>query len=69
MREFNYINKLGCPKKLVARSLNSQGLYAVTIWNMANGERCGTGEVAEQELKKFLHNYGYTFNEEDSVKN
>lgn len=69
MQVFDYINNLGCPKRLVARPLNGQGLYAVTIWNMANMERCGMGEATAQELKKFLRNYGYTFNEEeDSAK-
>lgn len=64
MQEFNYTNKLGCPKKLVAQPLNGQGLYAVTIWDMANGERCGIGEATAQELKDFLRKYDCTFNEE-----
>lgn len=64
MQEFNYINDLGYPKKLVVRPLNGKGLYAITLWNMANGECCGMGEATTQELKDFLLNYGYIFNEE-----
>lgn len=63
MQEFNYINDLGCPKKLVVRPLNDKGLYATTIWNMANGELCMVGEATAQELDDFLRYYGYTFEE------
>lgn len=63
MKEFNYINDLGCPKKLVVRPLNGKGLYATTIWNMWNGECCGVGEATAQELDEFLKNYGQRFEE------
>ena len=66
MKEYNYINDLGCPKKLVVRPLNGKGEYTTTIWNILNGECCGIGQATAKELNEFLAHYGYSKQFEES---
>ena len=61
MRIFDYVNDLGCHKRLIIKPLNDDGLYAHTLWNMENGECCGSGKATMQELKEFLAHYGLEF--------
>ena len=65
MKEFNYVNDLGCPKKLVVYEKNEEGLYPVVLWNMMNGECCGSTQMNAQEIKDYLTHYHIDANFEE----
>lgn len=67
-KTFNYINDLGCPKQMVVSPKDTNDQYPVTIWNLRNGEHCGSSRVTFKELHDFLAYYGYFIREEEMPK-
>lgn len=61
MKSFDYINDLGCPKRLQVWATPEPDKFNVILWNMANGEFCGSAEMNAKEINDFLSNYGFTF--------
>ena len=68
VKVFDYINDLGCPKQMVVSPKDANGQYFVTIWNMLNGEHCGSGHATFEEVYDFLAHYGYFISEEEMPK-
>ena len=66
MKEFNYVNGLGYPKKIVVYEKNEEGLYPVVLWDMTHGEFCGSAQMSAQEIRDYLLHYHVdeTFEEE-----
>lgn len=59
MKSYNYINDLGCPKRIDIDVENPKdNKYYSIIWNMQNGELCGSGYNSKEELIDFLMHYG-----------
>lgn len=65
---FRYINDLGCRKEMVVAPKDATDQYPVTIWNIRNGEYCGSGHMTFKELYDFLAYYGYFVREEEMPK-
>ena len=57
MKEYNYVNDLGVPKKLLVWPINENGKHPFIMWCMSNGEMSNSGEVTDEELKDFLSHY------------
>ena len=56
MKEYNYINDIGEPKKLVVYDLKDEK-YSVVLLSRRTGDCCGTGELTPQELSDYLKHY------------
>lgn len=57
MREFEYVNGYGIPKKLVVGE-SQNGKYPVTLWSMDTGDFCGNGELTPEQLNRYLEHFG-----------
>ena len=56
MKEYNYINDIGEPKRLVVYEIKN-GKYPVVLWSMRTGDWCGSREMTEKELTEYLKHY------------
>lgn len=59
LKEFDYTNSLGIPKKLCVYEMEN-GKYPVTLWEMRHGEFAGSGNFTPQELNDYLDHFGVT---------
>lgn len=50
-----YINKIGIKKEIIIEEEN--GVCDFSVWNVSNGEFCGSGKTTKTELEEFLSNY------------
>lgn len=61
IKEFHYVNDLGCPKKLVVNMIpNDKGEYPITLWDMRHGEFCGANSLTKEKINEWLEHYGLT---------
>lgn len=59
MKQFDYTNSLGIPKRLVVGE-PKDGKYPVTLWEMRHGEFAGSGNMTREELNAYLEHFGIT---------
>lgn len=57
IKEYDYINDLNEPKKLVVHPLKN-GVYMCTLWSRRTGDFCGSGKLTSDELHDMLAHYG-----------
>lgn len=58
---YHYTNDLGILKRISIGALNPiTNKYPVTLWELAHGELCGSGEMTKEEINEFLAHYGIT---------
>ena len=57
LKEYDYTNDIGWPKKMVIDA-PEDGKYNVTIWDRKHGEYCGGGRKTIDELNEILAHYG-----------
>ena len=60
LKEFDYTNSLGIPKRLCVYEKNAEGKFPVHLWEMRHGEFCGHGEMTHEELNDYLEHFGIT---------
>lgn len=61
VKRYHYTNDFGFLKRLnVYVSEEKNGKYPVTVWEMAHGEFCGSGEMTRKEINDYLAHYGVT---------
>lgn len=58
---YTYTNDLGRKKELWVTKLPDGKGYGFSIWDLATGDCCNSGETTEADLRKFLANYGVAF--------
>ena len=57
-KEYNYINGIGEPKKIIiSTEKNENGNYSFTLWSNRTGDFCGSGEKTKEQIKKYLKHY------------
>lgn len=57
IKEYNYINDINEPKKLVVHPLKD-GVYPCTLWSRRTGDFCGSGNLTPDGLHEWLAHYG-----------
>ena len=57
-KNYRYTNNLGRKKEIwITLNPNEQGEYPFSIWDLATGELCSSGEASKEDLVSFLARY------------
>ena len=57
IKEYNYINDINEPKKLVVYPLKD-GVHPYALWSRRTGDLCGNGTLTPERLHQWLEHYG-----------